>query len=564
MKQTTIALCLSFFSCAPVADAKPSGIHSRTQQHPKTAKQLPDLSDQKIQDKVKALHLPFNQDSTRDAETYLCEELSKVGQNALADKDYDFARQVFAKYLKVRPKEAGAQFGLGLSFLGQKRYQEARQEFEKLAKNQQKGDLFLASIDALIREKRYADAVAAVNALDVYGRDFFFHIAKSRILAAQGKMQEAVAEGQLALRIVRMNNYADKTAVQQLESLGGKAVAPEKKTADALFPKILGIFDEIGKLKEKPSIDQLRLLIQQKLGTSAEITIHPASSFTGDYSKTVLFCLSDNKPQQYPILSMNTSALVEPMPINLLVAHASDYKSHFANNHSNSKNASARLGNLVITWTEHEGKVSAGYLSCYWKEKPPVFPGFAKTTSQGVTKPPPAPDPDALLKEGEEALNVRKFDLAKKKFVSVLTNWNGKHGQIQLEANKHSADRIRKDFRTLYEMQDDIERARYFELASLHQIQDDSFAVESLPGKNYPTAAELSARNWQLISDDDCVQIINENYFNITIVNDSPFFKEVLNLVGKHPRFSTVDIKPLPGSLIDRIEASEFSPPTLQ
>jgi hypothetical protein len=70
--------------------------------------------------------------------------------------------------------------------------------------------------------------------------------------------------------------------------------------------------------------------------------------------------------------------------------------------------------------------------------------------------------------------------------------------------------------------------------------------------------AVMPARDWQLLSDDDCVQIINENYFNITIVNDSPFYKEVLNLVGKHPRFSTVNIKPLPGSLIDRIEASEM------
>lgn len=159
------------------------------------------------------------------------------------------------------------------------------------------------------------------------------------------------------------------------------------------------------------------------------------------------------------------------------------------------------------------------------------------------------PNPNVLLKEGEDALKVRKFALAKRKFVSAVTNWNGKHGQIQLASNKPTADRIRRNFKRLYEMQDDFERARYFELASLHQIQEDSFAVESYPGKDYPTAAEFAARKWQLQSDVDCIQVTNENYFNLMIVKDSPFFDEVLKIVGKHPRFSTVDIKPLPGSL---------------
>ena len=561
MKSKAIAICLSLFSCTALAAAKTSMQNSHAQQHPKLAKPLPDISDQRIQDRVKALHLPFNASSADYAETYLCEELSKVGQKALADKDYDFARQVYAKYLKVKPREAVAQYGLGLSYLREGRFQDARKEFEKLARNSQKGNMFLSAIDALIKEKRYGDADAVVNALDDCGKEAYFHTAKSRIFAAQGKRQDAIKEAQLAVRILNMNNYPNATAVKELERLGAKAEAPQMKTANDLFPKILSLFGEMGRLQVKPTRLQLRSLIEQRIGQASEVTAWPASSFTGDYSKAVLFCLSDDKLPNYPLFDMKTSALIEPIPIKLLVWGTTDYKTYFESPHSTYATSNARIGNLFITWNEHEGKIPNGYLTCYWKAKPPSYWSLPRTTARGATKPPPAPDPDALLKEGEDALKVRKFALAKKKFVSAVTNWNGKHGQIQLASNKPTADRIRKNFKRLYEMQDDFERARYFELASLHQIQEDSFAVESFPGKDYPTAAEFSARKWQLQSDIDCIQVTNENYFNLTIVKDSPFFDEVLKIVGKHPRFSQVDIKPLAGSLVDRIEAYEFTPP---
>ncbi|MBA3857124.1 MAG: hypothetical protein C0507_09485 [Cyanobacteria bacterium PR.3.49] len=559
VKRRVFALTLAILTCGIAVDGK-SHRDSVAQQQSKTAKHLPDINDQRIQDRVRALHLPFNQDSSTYAETFLYEELSKAGENALAEKDYEFARQVYAKYLKVKPEEAAAQYGLGLAYLKQKRFPEARKEFEKLATNSQKGDRFLSAIDALILEKRYADAEAVTKAIDLYGRDTYFHISKSRILAAQGKKTEAIAEAQLAVRVLRMNNCADKSAIQQVEKLGATVGPPQKMPAEPLFSKALSLLEEIGKLKDKPSDEQLRTLIQQRFGGSCEVTIYPQSSFSGDYSKPVLFCLSRNKPQQYPIISMNMSAHVEPLQVQTLLNRSSDYKAYFEGPHSHSKTASARIGNLVITWMEHEGKIDGDYLSCYWKEKPQQFSGFVRTTARSV-KPPPAPDPDALLKEGEEALKVRKFALAKKKFVSAVTNWNGKHGQIQLQKNKLTADRIRNDFKRLFEMQDDRDRARYFELASLHQIQEDSFAVESLPDKNYPTGAEFMARKWQLLSDVDCLQVLNEHYFNLMIVKDSPFYNEVLKIVGKHPRFSTVNIQPMSGSLIDRIEADEFSPP---
>lgn len=561
MKSIVIAICLSFVSCTAVALAKTSAPNARAQQRPKLAKPLPDISDQKIQDRVKALHLPFNSSSDSYAETYLCEELSKVGEKALADKDYDFASQVYAKYLKVKPQEAVAQYGLGLSYLGEKRFQDARREFEKLARNSQKGAMFLSAIDALIKEKRYGDADAVVNALDEYGKEAYLHTAKSRILSAQGKRQEAISEAQVALRSLIMNGYPNTAAVKQLENLGAKVETPQKKTARDVFPKIISLLSETGKLHDKPTRQQLRALIEQKVGQTAEITAWPTTSFSGDYSKSVLFCLSDDKLPNYPLFAMKTSALVEAIPIKVLIDGSTNYKTYFESPHSNYATANARVGNLFITWSEHEGKIPDGYLTCYWKNKPPSFWDDAKAKGRGATKPPPAPNPDALLKEGEDALKVRKFALAKKKLVSAVTNFNGKHGQIQLASNKPTADRIRKDFKRLHEMQDDFERARYFELASLHQIQEDSFAVESLPGKDYPTAAEFAARKWQLQSDEECIQVTNDHYFNLTIVKDSPFFDEVLKIVGKHPRFSNVDIKPLPGSLIDRIEAFEFTPP---
>ena len=561
MKSKTIAICLSIYSCIGVAAAKTSISSSQAQQRPKLAKPLPDISDQRIRDKVKALHLPFNTSSDSYAETYLCEELSKVGEKALEEKDYDFARQVYAKYLRVKPQEAAAQYGLGLSYLGEKRFQDARKEFERLASNSQKGTMFLSAVDALIKEKRYGDADAVVNALDDCGRDAYLHTAKSRILAAQGKREEAIKEAKLAVRVLNMNNYPSTTAVKELESLGAKAETPQNKTANDLFPKILSLFGEIGTLQDKPTRQQLRILIEQKIGQAAEVTAWPVTSFSGNYAKSVLFCLSDDKLQNYPLLAMKTSALLEPIPIKLLSGGTTDYKTYFESPHSNYATANARIGKLFITWNEHEGKIPNGYLTCYWKEKPASFWSLARATEHGGTKPPPPPNPDALLKEGEDALKVRKFALAKMKFVSAVTNWNGKHGQIQLASNKPTADRIRMNFKRLYEMQDDFERARYFELASLHQIQDDSFAVESLPGKDFPTAAEFVARKWQLQSDEDCIQVTNENYFNLMIVKDSPFFDEVLKIVGKHPRFSQVDIKPLSGSLIDRIEAAEFAPP---
>jgi tetratricopeptide (TPR) repeat protein len=552
------ALFLAITTCGVAVEGQTRG-NSSERARSKIAKQIPDINDQRIQDRVKALHLPSNSDSSGYAQTYLCEELSKLGEKALSEKDYDFAREVYAQYLKVKPHDAAAQYGLGLSFLKQKRFREARREFERLAANSQKGDRFLSAIDALILEKRYADADAVTNALDLYGRDTFYHVSKSRILAAQGKQTAAIAEAQLAVRVLRMNGFEDKLAVQQVEKLGARVTIQQKTTDWPLFSKVLSLFEEIGRLKDKPTNEQLRALIQQRIGPSCEVKLNPHSSFSGEYSKVVLFLLSSEKTPQYPLLSMNTSALVQPMPIKMLLARSRDYKSHYYSNHSNSKNASARIDNLFITWMEQEGKLSADYLSCYWKEKPQDFFSLSRTTTRPV-KPPPEPDPDALLKEGEAALKVRKFALAKKKLVSAVTNWNGKHGQIQLQKNKARADRIRQDFKLLFEMQDDLDRARYFELASLHQIQEDSFAVESLPGKNYPTAAEFMTRHWQVLSDDDCLQVINDHYFNLMIVKESPFFEEVLKIVGKHPRFSSVNIKPLGGSLVDRIEAAEFGP----
>lgn len=358
MKSKTIAICLSIISCTAVAGAKTSVPNGHAQQHSKVAKALPDISDQSIQNRVKALHLPFNASSTDYAETYLCEELAKAGEKALTDQDYDFARQAYSKYLKTKPQEASAQYGLGLSYLGAKRFQDARKEFEKLARNSQKGKMFLSAVNALIKEKRYGDAEAIVNALDVYGKDAYLHIAKSQIFAAQGKRQAAIDEAQRGLRVYYMNNYTDPAAAKQVEILGGKVESPPKKTARDLYTKIVSVFKEIGRLPDKPTRQQLRNLIEQKMGQAAEVTDWPDSSFTGDYSKLVLFCLSDDKLPNYPLVEMKTSGLVDPIAIKLLVDSSSNYKTYFESPHSNYATANTRIGNLFITWSERNKSCS--------------------------------------------------------------------------------------------------------------------------------------------------------------------------------------------------------------
>ena len=114
-------------------------------------------------------------DALDDAKTLLPQVKMSKATNLLNAKDYDGAIAAYKEIVDADPTNGAAALRLGVAYNSAGKLAEAREAFEKAAANGQEatakkqiGNIYLKEAAALLKEKKYADAVAAAAKVNDY------------------------------------------------------------------------------------------------------------------------------------------------------------------------------------------------------------------------------------------------------------------------------------------------------------------------------------------------------------------------------------------------------------